>query len=287
MRVDTPEFEALNLAPAKQIRLVVRIIFDVESLYITSDADMVNVPGSPLLGHLLAVSAVSQEIHPDEGRATIGSLSFSVVDLGSDMNEDLRHQLQTNMQDLRGRTVQLRFWYTNDYNDTVPLLTQVVTACEYQDGVYSVNCADIQRITKKQIFDPKVTYLRLSVDADDTSIQVQSTAEFQAVFHGRSYGDAPNQTVGYIRIEDEVIRWTTKTSIAFNGCTRGVFNTTPVPHEIEAGAATERQPKVEEFIYLELPGPKMAKAILTGELEGDSANLPEHWSLGIDPAMVS
>jgi hypothetical protein len=287
MRIDSAEFAAQNAAPAKSMRLVVRLVFDVESIYATSDPNMVNVPGVPILGCIQNVSGVSQEIHPDEGRATIGSLSFSLVDLESQVSSELRDQLQTNMQDLRGRTVQLRFGYTADYNDTVPVMTQVVTSPEYQDGAYNVTCADIQRIMRKTIFDAKVTNLRLSVDDNDTTIPVQSTTNFQTVFHGPSYSDAPNQTVGYVRIDDEVIRYTGKTSITFTGCTRGVFNTIAAAHKVDPDAADERQPKVEEFIYLELPGPKMARAILTGELEGDAAFLPPHWCLEIDSALVA
>lgn len=287
MRQDSPAFAEKNVARAKEPRLVTRIVFDVATIYVTSDADMVNVPGTPLLGHLKDVAAVSQEIHPDEARSTIGSMSFNLVDIAAAMTDALRAQLQDELQNLRGRTVELRLGYTNDYDDTKVLFTQQVKGCEYDDGTYRITCNDVQRETRKEIFEPLVTTLRLSVDADDTTIPVQDTTGFQTVFHGPSYTDAPNLTVGYIRLEDEIIRYTGKTADSFTGCTRGVFNTVAAAHEVEAGAADERQPEVTEFIYLELPGPKLAYALLTGILDGDSATLPDHWQLGVATTLVN
>lgn len=281
MRVDTPAFAQQNEAPAKEPRLVVRITFDVSSLYICSDPDMQNVPGVALLGHLQDVQAVSQEINPDEGRSTIGSMTFGVLDTDQDFSSQLRTQLSTNLQDLRERTVELRLGYTNDYNDTIVLFTQQVTGASFENGSYQITCNDIQRAEREEIFEPKTTTLNVSATASATSIGAVDTSEFSTVFHGPSYSDAPNLTVGYIKIGDEVIRYTGTTPTSFTGCTRGVFNTVPQAHAIESGAGDDRQPTIEEFIYLELPGPKLAYSVLTGVLEGDAATLPAHWHAGI------
>lgn len=287
MRIDDPTFAAQNQAAAKRPRLVVRIVFDIATIYVTSHADMVNVPGTPLLGHLKDVQAVSQQINPDEARSTIGSMSFSLVDIESDMTDALRAQLVDELQNLRGRTVELRLGYTDDYDDTKVQFTQQVNGCEYQDGTYRIRCQDVQRETRKEILEPLITTLRLSVTATATTIPVQDTTDFVAVFHGPSYTDAPDQTVYYFRLEDEVIRATGKTADSFTGCTRGVFNTLAVEHEVEAGATADRQPEVTEFIYLELPGPKLAYALLTGVLDGDAATVPDHWHMGVDTSLVN
>lgn len=285
MRTDSPAFAAANEAPAKELRIVIRIIFDVSSIYITSDPNMTNVPGDNMLGHLENASAVSQEIHPEEGRSTIGSMTFSVVDLESDLTDSLRNQLLAEFQNLRGRTVQMRIGYTSDYDDTVLLFTQQVRACEFDDGVYRITCNDIQREQRKQVFEPKITNLRQTVSETATIIPVQDTSEFERVNHDDYYSDAPNVTVGYIRLEDEIIRWTTKNATSFRGCTRGVFNTVAVRHEIEDDTPDERQPEVEEVIYLEGPGPKLALAIMTGQY--NNGTLPVHWQMGIDPELVT
>jgi hypothetical protein len=248
---------------------------------------MINTPGTPLLGYLQNVSAVSQEINPDDARSTIGSLSYSIVDLESDLTDALRTQLIDELQNLRERTVELRFGYTNDYNDTKVLITQQVKGCQFHDGVYNINCNDVQRELRKNILEPYLTTLRVSVTDADTTLPVQDTTGFETVFHGPSYTDSPDTTVGYVRIEDEIIRYTGTTADSFTGCTRGVFNTLAAPHEVELGADADRQPEVEEFVYLELPGPKLAYALLTGVLAGDSVSLPDHWHMGVDTGKVS
>jgi len=287
MRIDSPDFAAANTAAAKRPRLVVRHIFDVGSIYVTSSKDMVNVPGTALLGHLRGLSGVSQEIFPDKARSTIGDLSYSIVDIDEEFSAALRNQLQVELQDLHERDVELRFGYTDDYNDTTVLFTQQARRASFDDGVYSIGCEDIQRATRKEIFDPIVTTLRLSVSATADTIPVQDTTGFQTVFHGPSYGDAPNLTVGYLRLDDEIIRYTGTTPDSFTGCTRGVFNTIPAAHVVEAGAEDDRQPEVKEFIYLQLPGPKLDYAILTGVLSGDAATLPPHWHLGVPTSKVA
>lgn len=287
MRIDSPEFAAANQAAAKRPRLVVRHVFDVGSIYVTSSADMINVPGNALLGHLQNVSGVSQEVFPDEARSTIGNLSYSIVDIDEEFGAALRNQLQVELQDLRERDVELRLGYTDDYNDTQVLFTQQVRSASYENGAYRIGCEDIQRATRKDIFEPLVTTLRLSVSETDDVIPAQDTTGFQPVFHGPSYGDGPNSTVGYFRLDDEIIRYTGTTADSFTGCARGVFNTVPAPHEVEAGAEDDRQPEVTEFIYLELPGPKLDYAILTGVLVGDAATLPPHWSLGVPTNKVA
>ena len=62
-------------------RVVVGIIFPTASIYLTNRTGIANVPGVPIHGALKDLSATSQEINPEQARATIGTLSFSAVDL--------------------------------------------------------------------------------------------------------------------------------------------------------------------------------------------------------------
>jgi len=107
------------------------------------------------------------------------------------------------------------------------------------------------------------------------------------VAHGTSFLDAPSATVGYIRIEDEIIRYTGTTVTTFTGCTRGALNSKAVEHIIDASASTDRLTEVREFIYLEMPAVKLAYALYTGTLYGQGASLPSHWSLNIDTDYIA
>lgn len=286
MRADTNTFHSANTAPSKSPRFVVGIIFDVASIYITSHTGITTVPGVVIDGALRNPSAISQKIVPDEGRTEIGAMSFDVVDLESQLTDEFRDKLDGGAG-LRGKEVRLYVGYEGmDFTAFQLFQTQVVSDVEYDEGTYRVQCRDITREQRKEIFEPKKTTLRASVSDTDTTIPVYVTSGFSTVQHGTSYTDAPSSTVGYIKIDKEIIRYTGTTADTFTGCTRGALNTRAVAHEVDAGTEADRRPKVEEYIYLELPCAKLIYAILTGELYDDSATLPSHWHLGIDTDWV-
>lgn len=286
MRADNLQFSGANESPDKRPRFVVPILFDVGSLYVTSHDDIASVPGIVLEGALQAPSAISQKVVPDEGRSEIGSFSFSIVDVGSTFTTEVRTKLDAG-KGLRGKTVQLRVGYEGfDYTAFQLFQTQIITGCEYEGGVYRVSCSDITREQRKDICEPVSTTLQASCSATDTTITVADTSKFVAVAHGAGWSDGPSQTVYYFKIDDEIIRATGKTSSTFTGCTRAVFNTLAVAHTFETTTPAERRPKVEEYIYLELPAVKLAYAILTGSIHGTANTLPAHWHLGIDPALI-
>lgn len=286
MRADTATFHSYNVAPQKSPRFVVAIIFDVGSIYITSHTGITTVPGIVLDGHLKEPSAISQRIVPDEGRSEIGSMSFTLIDKDSSFTNEARSKLNAG-KGLRGKEVRLYVGYEGlDFTQFQRFQTQVISDVEYDEGVYRIQCRDITREQRKEIFEPKKTTLRDSISATATTVPVYVTTGFSTVFHGPSYSDAPNATVGYVIIDDEVIRYTGKTADSFTGCTRGVLNSRAVAHEVDAGTTMDRRPKVEEYIYLELPAAKLAYAILTGVIYNDSATLPSHWHLGIATTWV-
>lgn len=320
MRSDTPSFAVRNEAPAKRPRFVIRIEFDVESIYMTSHPNITGVPGVVMQNVLRVPSAVSQRIVPDEGRSEIGSFTFSLVDLKNIFTDEVRAKLQDEGKGLRGKQVRFYVGYgryappasggfgtggfgATPFGEGLPsetidavfsqfqlFQTQIITDISFQSGVYEVQCADITREQRSDIFDPKLTTLRDSVSATDTTIPVYQTTGFQPVWHGSSYSDAPNQTVGYIKVEDEWIRYPFEgvRSDSFVGCTRGVMNTRAVAHTVDPGTEADRRPKVEEGIYLEMPAPKLAYAILTGAIYGTSPRqtLPPHWHAGIKRNLV-
>lgn len=264
MRADNPQFKGANEAPGKSPRFVVAIIYDTASIYITSHSDIPNVPGTVLQGALQKPSAISQKVVPDEGRSEIGVFSFDVVDLSSTFTAAVRAKLGAGAG-MRGRVVRLYVGFKGfDFSAFQLFQTQVVSDCTYKDGVYSVTCEDITRQQRVDICEPKVTTLAASLTATDATITVADTAAFLSVFHGVAWSDAPSQTVYYLKLEKEIIRATGKTSTQFTGCTRGVFNTLAVAHTIDTSTTQERRVQVEEFIYLDLPAPKLALALITG-----------------------
>lgn len=287
MRVDTLQFALANEAQSREPRCVIKIEFDVSSPYLTSHGDIAGVPGLVMAGVVQRPSAISQRILPDEGRSEIGSFTFTLVDKNSVFTDAMRDQLTNQSAGLRRRKVEFYVGYRGlDFAQFQLFQTQIVSRCRYRAGQYEIVCADITRELRKEVFRPVATTLRDSISDTDTTIPVYDTSKFVMVAHGAAYSDAPSATVGYIRIQDEVIRYTAQTPDSYTGCVRGVLNTKAVAHAVDVGSSAERRTKVEEFIYLEGPGPQIALAVTTGELYGTANTLPDHWHLGVDPLFV-
>ncbi len=293
MRQDSPLFIADNSAVAKQPRYVIAIDFDGTVQYFTSHDDIANVPGTPIDDVVAGISATSQTLNPERANATIGSMSFDLIDFANAVTNKFRTELDTNDVGLRGRTCSFYLGYKSivhgvqdtgpastsdnpDFDEFVLFQTQIIRNVDTKDGKYTVHCADIQRETKKQIFTLELTYLTDSLTDSDTTVKVLDLSGFEGNDHGSSYADAPS-TDGliYIRIDQtkEIIRCPVSgiSGNDFTGVTRGALNTKAKAVEVDQTLASDRRPKVEEYVYLELPAVKMAYAILTGIIDGTAA----------------
>lgn len=286
MRTDAAPFAAANTRAYKEPRFVVQIEYVSVSLYLSSHADIASVPESHIPGCLMEPSITSQKLNPDQGRAEIGSASFSVADLDQHFTDTIRG-LHAAGEGLRDRTCRFYLGYKGlDFADFQLVGTQIVKEARYDKGAYRISCNDVQRSARKDIFDLAQTTLAQTVEAADATIFVSSTAGFERCKHGTSYSDAASSTVGYLKIKDEVIRYTASSTTSFTGCTRGALGTQAARYVVDGATPTNRREKVAEYVYLELPGPKLAYALLTGVLYGDSANLPAKWHLGIPTSFV-
>lgn len=291
MRQDSLTIQNFLESASVEPRFVVGIIYPTSSPYFTSRTGLSNVPGVAVQGVLQDIGGTTQEINPDEGRATIGSISFKVVDIASDMTDELRSQLTSNDRGPRRREVRVFMGFTDDFNDYIRIATQQIEDVQLVENVYDITCADVQRQMRDEIFLQKKTRLTADLTAAATVVTVDDTTDFSTVAHTAAFTDAPSSTVGYIRIRKsgEIIRYTGKTATTFTGCTRGVFNTVATALDIDTTKELDQQPLVEEFIYLELPGPELAYALLTGVIRSSGSpadTLPAHWHVGIDESLV-
>ncbi len=248
---------------------VIGIIYPTGSIYLTNRTGMTNVPGNVTQGVLTDISASTQRLFPDEGRSTIGTLSFSAIDLNSDLTADLRSQFTT-YGSPRGREVRVFTGDTSNFNELVRVETYVVDdAVAFERRGYSFRCSDRTREEKVSIFDKATTRLDATLAVDATTMTVVDSTGFETVAHTASFSDAPSSTVGYllVRKTGEIIRYTGKTATTFTGLTRGVLNTNAAEVVVDVGTASDRRPEIEEFIYLEMPAPHLLYAILTGSIK--------------------
>jgi hypothetical protein len=291
MRVDTTAFTLKNTAKVKRPRYVIEISFDSANTilwYFTSHLDT-PVPGGGAgvtQGVIEGLSGTSQTLNPDNANATIGNVNFNIVDKGGVVTTVLGSELALGRSTRRQR-VRIYIGYEGlAFSDFTLFQTQLITEIDYNEGSYNFKCADIQREMRKDLFDIAKTTLQSTVGIGDATINVFNTGSFQTVPHGTAYSDAPSATVGYVKIQDEIIRYTGKNSTQFTGCTRGVLNTLPAEHVVDSSQPADSRPAVEEYVYLELPAIDLMYRVLTGKDRFGSSVMPTKWNLGIDPSYV-
>ena len=178
-----------------------------------------------------------------------------------------------------------------DWSDFRLEQTQQIDGDVTLDGrEYKVQCADIQRAMRKDLFDAAQTALSADFLAADSTMDVFDTTDFEPCTHVASFGDQTTGSFYYLKIKYqngfEIVRATGKTATTFTGVTRGMFGTNDIDHVYEAGTDGDDGITVEEYVYLELPAPAMAYALMTGDIIG-GGTIPDRWSLGIDPTFVN
>lgn len=200
-------------------------------------------------------------------------------------------------QDLRERKISVFMGFTDNFSEYVQVATTYINRLTNNEGVYTFNCVDVTKQIRKTIFDAKKTVLSASLTDGSESplapMSVVDTSEFQLLEHTGAFNDAPSQSVGYLKIANsgEVVRWTAKGSspATFTIDARGLFGTTPQAVTV-SGVDEDEWPEIEEFVYLEMPAPQMAYALMCGQILGSGSplkTLPSHWHAGIDPTYMA
>jgi len=292
MRIDNSAFAEINDSQWQAPQFVVSLDFgDSDLFYLTSHA-ITGLTGENVIeGVLVSISGTSQKLNPDKANAEIGSLNFEVLDDGLTA---LQADRLSQGKGLRGKTV--RFYVGDEalpWSSYILATTQIVDEAGYKDLSYSFKCADVQRMLREDVFKPKETRLNRTLEADSDEIEVLTTNGFEPYQHPNVAGAvAAGQKVGLLHLEGddddfEIASYTGKEANKFTGVTRGLFGTTPLRIELSNTTDSESSPKVTEFIYLEMPGPMLAYAVLTGAVYGHPGEyLPEHWQLGVPAEFI-
>ncbi|ABC31241.1 hypothetical protein HCH_04541 [Hahella chejuensis KCTC 2396] len=294
MRVSNSEFVSAWSGESVSPVYVVELSFDranEDVVYLTS-GPVTGLSGVVYDGVLNArtLSGTSQKIQPDKGLASIGSLEFEALD------HNLTALQKAKLDDGKGlRGKRVRVWIGERglaWSDFVLVATQIVEDAEFLDGVYSFSCADVQRTLRKDIFDVKKVGLLASAVGNGDVIQVYSTEGFAPVYQPRGSGitDAPNRTVGYLKMPNGcIVRYKYTTPTAFWGCEWGALGTKHLVATVKKSEDTnaDNAPQVEEYVYIEQPAPMLLYGLLTGYIYGyPGKRYPDHWHLGVDPQYV-
>ena len=295
MRTDNDNFTQVNKASSKEFCFVIEVAFDAagtDLVYFTSSSSASTPPAATVIESTIAdngISGTTQKINPDTSVSSIGNINFNPVDVAGAVTAKIFEKLSA-LKGLNGKRA--RFYIGAPslvWDDYILFQTQIIQDIRYKDTVYKFSCSDVQRSMRKQIFSLAKTNLSANAGADDTTINVYATSDFTTVAHGSSYSDSPSATVGYIKIENgdsfEILKWTSKSATTFTISQRGALGTKAL--EFETTADAENGIEVSEYVYLEMPAPKLQYALLTGKLYGQAGEeLPASWHLGIDEQYI-
>tara|TARA_R110000851_G_C13102500_1_gene568918 strand:- start:2734 stop:8196 length:5463 start_codon:yes stop_codon:yes gene_type:complete len=292
MRIDNSAFAEVNDSQWQAPQFVVSIDFGDDDLFYLTSHPVTGLTGENVVeGVLVSISGTSQKLNPDKANSEIGSLNFEALDDGLTA---LQADRLSDGKGLRGKTVK---FYVGDaelqWSDFILATTQIVDEASYKDLAYSFKCADVQRMLREDVFKPKETRLNRTLEAGSDEIEVLTTNGFEPYQHPNVAGAvAAGQKVGLLHLEGdddefEIASYTGKEANKFTGVTRGLFGTTPLRIELSNTTDSESSPKVTEFIYLEMPGPMLAYAVLTGAVYGHPGEyLPDHWQLGVPAEFI-
>lgn len=185
---------------------------------------------------------------------------------------------------------------TYDGNDFYVGMVFDVTGTVSNNGRLTVASVDsnIRITTVEPLIDETVTAtidhtLNLKITGTDLN-------KFQPIEHDGNYRYLPSDTVGILKIGNELFIHDGPAfhsidgySIAIRENGRAILDTTPEDHKIDSGVSagdTARNPEVKEIVYLEGPAPKLALALLTGTLYGQSGTLPSHWNCNVPAKFI-
>lgn len=295
MKKPPQHYEDNLYSPQQRYRHVIGIEFsDTSAAYFTSSSSAFVPAGVAAADRydsvIVGITSQSQRFDFKTATSSIGSLKVKLADLNGDISARLKAELDAG-NGLRGKKI--TYWNGFDdaasFDDYLKQFTYVIdSVVDYRDGVYTLQCSSVHRFAKRTIFSMDKGSLTGAMSETDMTIPVAiggPADKFKPVYHTAASTDNAGQTLGYVRIEDEVIAhsgWTDGTYTALQVVERGALSTRPAAHEFDASKPID----VTEYTYAEMPLPKLLYALLTGEIHGTSETLPAHWTCAVDPAYV-
>jgi len=213
------------------------------------------------------VDGSGSQITVDEGRSSIGQMSFDLQDSAEDITKLM------SLYDLPNRKVTITTGFANiDEKYYVEVFVGKVLDFKLKSDntTWSFQAVNNLSLEREKIFTA-VTKLTAGVGSGDATIPVVGTSTFATATAGKFY----------IKINDEVISYTGVTATSFTGCTRGELGTIAAAHSLDDQAFNH--------LHLLEHGIDLILQILTSTGLGTNGPydvFPASAGLGIDQTLV-
>ncbi|MZR63867.1 hypothetical protein [Alcanivorax sp. DP30] len=296
MRTHNSAFGSFNVGQTREPRFVIEFDFGGGDYHYFTSHEVDGLSGANVTdGVLTRVDSTSQKLDPDKANSKIGSMTVRIADDGL---TELQQAKLNDDKGLRGKRVRYYAGFLGlPWSSFVLVQTQLIQGASYKEQEYTFKCADIQRQMRDDIFVLKETTLSASLAADDTEIEVYSVNGLQLVKQpvspsGRTL--ASGKSICLVRLEGEndafeiaMAEEIDESTNTLKQVTRGVLGTTPLTIEVDPDEKRDNAPKVTEYVYLDMPAPMLAYALLTGSIYGYPGEyLPDHWHMGVGPEFI-
>jgi hypothetical protein len=296
MRTHNSAFGSLNAQAVREPRFVIEFDFGGEDYHYFTSHPIEGLSGANVTdGVLTRVDSTSQKLDPDKANSKIGSMTIRIADEGL---TELQQAKLNDDKGLRNKRVRYYAGFAGlSWSSFTLVQTQLIQGASYKEQEYTFKCADIQRQMRDDIFVLKETTLSASLAADDTEIEVYSVNGLKLVKQpvspsGRTL--ASGKSICLVRLEGEndafeiaMAEEVDESTNTLRQVTRGVLGTTPLTIEVDPDEKRDNAPKVTEYVYLDMPAPMLAYALLTGSIYGYPGEyLPDHWHMGVGPEFI-
>jgi len=177
----------------------------------------------------------SQRLEPEQGRASISTLSIALIDKNGEVSE-LVSPGGGVVDEIMGRGVTIRLGFADSSfpDDYVTAFRGVIQGITLQTGRVIFALADANQKRRNQLFRVEKTYLTAAIGAVDTVIPVENTGGFYQQILGPAGTYDPGVKT-YIKIDDEFMEYgpagLAPTSVTV---TRGARGTTIASHDADA-----------------------------------------------------
>lgn len=173
---------------------------------------------------------IRQTLYQDKGKGeSISALQVAIVD----KNEEVSNLIAPGnvVTDVLGR--KCRIWIgfdgTSYPEDFIVIFRGVIESVSSQPGLVTLSITHPDKKKQSEIFVQTETTLSSGMGTGDSVANVASTADFLATITGPGGGtDSSFET--YIKINNEVMKYTAKSASQFSGLTRGALGTTAASH---------------------------------------------------------
>lgn len=289
MRILNSNFKTKNDALAKQPVYVAQIFFNrgnagtagANDIYFAT-CDVNNITGFAYPARWFpflkadSIGSMSQTVDPINGVSSVGSLNVTITDYNG-MVSDIIKAADAAGHGLRRQRITIFMLYKGmDWADKIVIRTMQVNDLALSSlNEYKLSAADVQRQLQKTIFNPYDTKLTAAI--------VSTGAITPAVLDARQFiatTSVAYGTSGFIKIDDEIMRWTAKTDTGFtvSAPDRGLFGSVSAVHSNGA--------KVGEVIVLNENPIIMALKIMessgTASANGPWDVYPARWGCDMD-----